>query len=114
MTKTRPASQGIPQHLSMEGRVAYFLMSVPRSVAQAVLENTPLELVAKVAASRADLPGLTNEDRRAVQASAARALGVDQADLDSLFFKRPKWAVSVLFFWAARGFYKSRYKNLRN
>lgn len=94
-----------PKALTPDQRLVFFLMSAPRSVSQAVLSHLPTTRVGPVAASRNNLPGLTNDDRRAIQSSAARVLGITSDGLTVLFYKRPRWAVSMLEYWAARGSY---------
>ena len=98
--------QSAPTTFTPDQRLALFLMSAPRSVSQVVLAYLSLERVAHVAACRALLPGMTNEDRRVIQENAARALGVTSDGLAVIFCKRPRWSVSMLEFWAARGSYQ--------
>jgi hypothetical protein len=111
MTTAHPTKTSVPAHLSIEGRLACFLMSVPRNVAKTVISYSSPNQVRAMAVARKDLPGLTSEDCRQVQMSAAKAMGVDDSQLSVVFFNRPRWAVSVLGFWAARGSYLGRYGN---
>lgn len=90
---------------SPEQRLAFFLMSAPRSVSQATLGHLPLERVRQIAACRNSLPGMNNEDRRFIQESVARALGITSDGLSVVFCKRPRWAVSMVVYWAVRGSY---------